>query len=145
MNYKDDGLGKVHFTERKNQSIDFSNIRLGNIVPCDIDLLCEVRKKFTIEYRNKAWIFIEFKYRDTPFPFGQRLMYERLVDDFTKLGKPSISILAEHNCTDPKTTVDASKCTVREVYWHGKWYKINDEPPILLDRAIRNFIKNELG
>lgn len=113
--------GQIHFPDRMKQPIDFSNIKLGSIVPCDIDLLCEVRRKFCTEYKNKAWIFTEIKYRDTPFPFGQRLMHERLVDDLAKTNKPAISILAEHDVDNPSQNIDAAQCIVRQYYNGGIW------------------------
>ena len=118
---KDSERGLVHYPDRMRQSINFNNIKIGKIVPCDIDLLCEVRRKFCIEYHNKAWIFAEIKFRDKNFPFGQKLMHERLVDDLTKTGKPAISILAEHDVEDPTQEVDAAECTVRNYYWNGAW------------------------
>lgn len=141
MIYTDENIGAVQFTDRKNQSINFNGIKLNKIVPCDIDLICECRKKFTTEYKNKAWIFTEFKYRDAPFPFGQKLMYERLVDDLNKIHKPAISILAEHYVDNPNVDIDAAKCVVREYYYKGKWYSRKCEPPLLLGDAINKFIE----
>ena len=108
------------------QPINFNNIKIGRIVPCDIDLLCEVRRKFCVEYKNKAWIFAEIKFRDKTFPYGQRLMHERLVDDLAKAGKPAISILAEHDVSDPTQEIDAAECTVREFYWRGEWHQCEE-------------------
>ena len=130
--------GQVHFLDRMKQPIDFSNIKIGSIVPCDIDLLCEVRRKFCTEYKNKAWIFTEIKYRDTPFPFGQRLMHERLVDDLAKVGKPAISILAEHDVDNPSQNIDAAQCVVRQCYFDGVW-KTPSKPRTLKD-LINSFI-----
>ena len=118
----DSTRGQVLYLERMKQPINFNNISLRKIVPCDIDLLCEVRRKFCTEYRNKAWIFAEIKFREKIFPNGQRLMHERLVDDLSKTGKPAISILAEHDIDDPSQEIDAAECTVREYYWQGKWH-----------------------
>lgn len=71
----DSTRGQVLYLERMKQPINFNNISLRKIVPCDIDLLCEVRRKFCTEYRNKAWIFAEIKFREKNFPNGQRLMH----------------------------------------------------------------------
>lgn len=113
--------GRVLNLVRMKQPVNFNNICINKIVPCDIDLLCELRRKFCIEYRNKAWIFAEFKLHDKNFPTGQKLMHERLVDDLSKTGKPAVSILAEHYVDDPTQEIDAAECTVREYYWRGMW------------------------
>lgn len=48
------GHGTLFAADRFYQPIDFSGIRIGNILPSDIDLICECGEKFTIEFKNKA-------------------------------------------------------------------------------------------
>lgn len=69
-------------------------------MPSDIDLICECGEKFTIEFKNKAWIFIELKYRNSEFTTGQSLTYQRLAQDLSKL-KPTVSVVAEHSVDNP--------------------------------------------
>ena len=123
---EDKTRGQILYLDRMKQPINFNNISIGKIVPCDIDLVCSLERKFCIEYHDKAWIFAEFKLRSKNFPTGQRLMHERLVDDLRKTGKPAISILAEHDIDDPTQEVDAAECIVREYYWNGKWHTCDD-------------------
>lgn len=136
---EDNTRGAVLYRERMKQPINFNNISIGKIVPCDIDLLCELRRKFCTEYHNKAWIFAEIKLRSKDFPKGQKLMHERLVDDLEKTGKPAISILAEHDVDDPTKEIDAAECTVRAFYWHGKWRACNGQK---MKDVIFSFIAN---
>ena len=113
MNYTDDNRGKILYPERRQQIIDFSGLRYGNITPTDCDGI--------IEYRDQAWVFIEIKYRDTEFPVGQKLMHERLANGLEKAGKKTLIILAEHYVDDPKQTINAAECIVRQIYFKGEW------------------------
>lgn len=128
--------GDVHYIKRLQQPINFNKIQIGKIVPCDIDIA--IGLKFQIEYQDKAWIFIEIKYRDAEFPTGQKLMHERLVKDLEQTNKPTLFILAEHYVDDPAQTVDAATCVVRQIYFKGEWlvpkgkYKLKD----VVDRFI---------
>lgn len=124
---EDKTRGQVQHLDRMKQPINFNNISIGSIVPCDIDLLCELRRKFCTEYKNKAWIFAEIKLRETPFKTGQRLMHERLVDDLAKTGKPAISLIAEHDVDDPLQEVDAAECMVRQYYFRGRWHECHEK------------------
>ena len=77
---------KIRNPYRMRQLIDFTGLELeGGIYPTDIDGL--------IEYHDQEYILIEVKYGKTKVPFGQRLAIERMVDDFTKIGKPAVAIV----------------------------------------------------
>ncbi len=92
------------------QLIDFQGLELdGGIYPTDLDAL--------IEYHNSEYIILEVKYRKAKVPYSQRLAIQRMVDDFTKVGKKAIAIVAEHSCSNPRTPVVAANCTVRELYY----------------------------
>lgn len=131
------GQGTLFAPDRFYQPIDFSGIRIGNILPSDIDLICECGEKFTVEFRNKAWIFIELKYRNAEFTKGQDLTYKRLVDDLSKL-KPAISIVAEHSVDDPKKAIDAAVCTIRQFYYRSIWHTCKN--PTTLKSFLNWFI-----
>ncbi len=91
----------------------------GKITPTDIDGL--------IEYRDKAYILLEVKYRDVELPHGQRLAIERIVKDTAKAGKKSIAIVAEHDVGDTNQQVDVADCIVREIYLFSEkqWRETN--------------------
>ena len=92
------------------QLIDFQGLELdGGIYPTDIDAL--------IEYHDSEYILLEVKFKKTKIPYGQRLAIQRMVDDFTKAGKRSVALVAEHYDSDPRKPVIAANCMVRELYY----------------------------
>ncbi len=98
------------------QLIDFDGLQIEeNIYPTDIDAI--------IEYHNGEYIIVEVKYKKTRMPFSQRVAIQRMVDDFTKLGKKAIAIIGEHHITDSRKPIVAADCNVREVYYgdEGIW------------------------
>jgi len=116
--------GKIYNYDRARQQIDFSGVKINQkITPTDFDAV--------IEYKDKAYIFIEYKYRDTTMPTGQRIAFERLVDDLNQL-KPSVLILASHD-TPVEEDIDGAGALVKGVYgshgyiekklWEGKTVK----------------------
>ena len=107
--------GKIQNRDRARQINDFSGLRFGNITPTDIDGL--------IEYKNKAYIIIELKYLTTKLPRGQELALERLTDDLTKSGKPTICIVASHEQNDPKEDIKVSDTIVIKYRRNRKWTK----------------------
>lgn len=125
-----DNRGVILNRERKKQIISFENIRYGNITPTDLDGL--------IEYKNKAFIFMEFKLRDAKLPKGQRLALERMVDACEKSGKDSVAFVCEHEVDNPKQDIDASEAKVREMYWNGRRRKRNKEK---ISDVIQKFIE----
>lgn len=109
--------GVITNPDRARQLRDYNGLQYGSITPTDIDGF--------IEYHDKAYIFIELKYKDAPLPFGQRLAYERLIDDLSKTGKPALCIIAVHKVSDPSVDIDVAKTIVGEYRWKGEWLTLN--------------------
>ncbi len=107
--------GKIYNYARASQQIDFRGLRFGNITPTDIDGL--------IEYKNIAYILMEFKLRSNAIPGGQRLALERMTDDYNKAGKASICIIASHDTDDVSVDIDAAKAIVTEYRYKSGWVK----------------------
>ena len=105
----------IYNRERLNQFVDYSNLTIGSIHPTDSD--------GEIEYKDKAWIFFEIKYRSKELTWGQSLAFRRKVDDITKSGKPAVLFVAEHYVDDVSQDIDAAECIVRSFYYQGKWYQ----------------------
>ena len=125
--------GEIHHIERAQQINSFKNMKYGKITPTDMDGM--------IEYKNKAYIFLEVKYKDKTLPFGQKLALERLVKD-TSINKYSIAIVCEHYIDDTRKQIDVADCNVRELYLSGenKW-----RPPAIamtVRELINLFIEN---
>ena len=131
MIYSNENRGIIQNRERSRQIIDFSSIRYDNITPTDSD--------GEIEYHDKAWVFIEIKYRDTGLPYGQRLAFERKVNDLCKANKQVICIVAEHYVDNPLEDIDAQKCIVREIYYNNKWHQYKDKN-VFLDDLVQRFL-----
>lgn len=128
MTYTDTNRGTIQFRNRRKQIIDFSGLRYDNITPTDCDGI--------IEYKNKAYVLFEIKYRNAEVPRGQLLALTRMVDDYKRANKYALLIIAEHNIDDAEQDIDAANCKVR------KWYDgIWRQNPLTLKELIDRFIK----
>lgn len=119
----------VQYPERLGQIVSFDGLQYGSITPTDIDGL--------IEYKNKAYAFIELKYKDAEMPYGQQLALERMVDDFTRVGKVATVFLCEHYVTDTNEEIIASESIVRSCYYRGNWV---DDGERTLKERLDSFI-----
>lgn len=125
---------RIHNPTRMKQLIDFRGLVVdGSIYPTDIDGL--------IEYRNSEYIIFEIKYNNADVPFGQRLALQRMVDDFTTIGKQAVAFICEHNVRDTQKPVVAAWCKVREIYYgkEREWRMPDYE--ITVREAIDSFQK----
>lgn len=117
------------------QLIDFQGLGLdGGVYPTDIDAI--------IEYHDTEYIVVEIKHKRGSVPYSQRLAIQRMVDDFTKIGKRAIALIAEHTSTDPRIPVIAADCRVRELYYgfEAEWREPNCT--ITVREAVDEFHKN---
>ena len=90
------------------------------------------------EYHNKAFVFMEYKYRDASLSTGQKIAYERLVDVIQNAGKCAVLLLCRHNVKDTYEIVDSSKSIVSDMYYKGKWREnINKSVKEVEDDIIR--------
>ena len=103
--------------DRIKQVIVFDGLQYGSITPTDID--------GCIEYKDKAVIFLEYKYVGNRMPDGQRLCLERLADDVQMSGREAVVMLCEHEISDVNEPVDAETSGVVSMYYCGKWHKRN--------------------
>ena len=104
--------GVYRHPARARQLLLFDGMQYGNITPTDIDA--------TIEYKDRARIFVEVKGKSKDVPTGQRLLLQRFVDDFRASGKDAIAIIAEHGVEDANQDVHLKDCSVREIYYKRK-------------------------
>lgn len=101
----------IHNPERAGQLKDFSGLRFGSILPTDIDAC--------IEYHDKLWVFIEFKYGPAMMLPGQRLAFQRLCADMGKV-KPTLGIIASH-WQYQSEQIDCGGARVVEICWLGNF------------------------
>lgn len=116
------------------QLVDFQGLGLdGGIYPTDLDAL--------IEYHDTEYILVELKFEKAKVPYGQRLAIQRMIDDFTRAGKRAIALVAEHNVPDPRKSVIAAHCRVRELYYgeEGRWREPTHE--LTVRQAVDDFRK----
>jgi hypothetical protein len=107
--------GAIQNRERYSQGRDFSGMRFPNdITPSDMDGV--------LEFSDKLFIFMEFKYDNTPISYGQKLMLKRLADTVCAAGKVGISIICEHQ---QKANADilCHQAVVREYRYLLEWRK----------------------
>jgi Holliday junction resolvase-like predicted endonuclease len=121
--------GVIRNVERKQQINDFSKLIIGKITPTDIDGV--------IEYKNKAYVFIEVKYNEAELPDGQRIALERMSKDLDKSGKQTMILVAQHSVADTSVSVDVAKCQVRKYYYKSNWRPPKN--PITVIEAINIF------
>lgn len=117
---------------RMKQLIDFQGLDVdGYIYPTDIDGL--------IEYKDSEYIIFEIKYGGAEVPVGQKLALQRMVDDFTKVGKQAVAFVCEHTVHDAEKPVIAAWCKVREIYYgkEKQWRAPDSE--ITVREAVDNF------
>lgn len=113
---------RIVFGRRIKQVIDFSGLQFGSIMPTDID--------GCIDWHGRALVLMEYKYRDTPLPYGQQIALTRMIDMAEATGKRAVLMVCEHEQADPEKNVEAADARVREIYHRGKWYEIGYKPTV---------------
>lgn len=117
---------------RMKQLIDFQWLDVdGYIYPTDIDGL--------IEYKDSEYIIFEIKYGGAEVPVGQKLALQRMVDDFTKVGKQAVAFVCEHTVRDAEKPVIAAWCKVREIYYGKEKQWRAPDAEITVREAVDNF------
>jgi len=106
--------GRIRHRERAKQLRDFSGLQFGLITPTDIDCM--------IEFRDRLYVFVEYKIEGAIMDLGQRLCFERLTRSIATSGRHAYAIVAEHN-TNVYSDIDAANAIVKEVCAGGKWHE----------------------
>lgn len=102
--------------------------------PTDIDGL--------IEYKDSEYILFEVKYGSAEVPVGQKLAIQRMVDDFTKVGKQAVAFVCEHTVRNHDKPVVMAWCKVREIYYGGEKQWRAPDSEITVREAIDSFLKH---
>lgn len=123
---------RIKNPRKMKQLIDFKELEVdGYIYPTDIDGL--------IEYKDSEYIIFEVKYGNSEVPFGQKLAIQRMVDDFTKVGKQAVAFICEHNVKNADTPVVAAWCKVREIYYGKEKQWRTPKVEITVREAVKSF------
>lgn len=81
--------------------------------PTDIDAV--------MEFDGKKLILIEYKTKGNTADTGQKLLLERIADNWkSKEGNDSIIIYCEHEQYDPNEDVDGGNAIVTGIYWQKR-------------------------
>jgi len=90
------------------QPIDYADIIKPPLAPTDIDGV--------IEWKGLGCIFLECKQKGKGMDAGQKLMYERLVQNNNRAKQFAVAVLFEHEEYDSSKPIIAWKCKVKEIY-----------------------------
>ena len=104
----------ILYEKRFKQSIIFDGLQDGLVSPTDID--------FCFEVGNKFLLIGDCKKDDAPFPTGQRLVIERIVDNWRATNKVSLGVIATHS-TSAEQSIMLANTVVTKVYYNGEWKK----------------------
>ena len=94
------------------QGRDFSGLHYGTITPTDIDAV--------LEFKDRAFVFIEAKYQGVALPYGQRLAIERLCDACNEADRASLALIVSHQ-TPPDRQVNYAACVVVKFRFRREW------------------------
>jgi hypothetical protein len=105
--------GKEYNRERAGQPKDYSGLTYGKITPTDIDGI--------VEFRDKLFVLLEYKFNGAEVPHGQKVCMERVVDAIASSQRVALAIVADHfNPTNQE--IDCANASVRTVYYRAKWH-----------------------
>lgn len=125
---------RINNPKKMSQLIDFKGCSVGpGMYPTDIDGL--------IEYKDSEYILFEVKLAGKPVPIGQRLAIQRMIDDFTKVGKQAVAFICDHTVKDPNKPIIMARCKVREIYYGGEKQWRAPDRTITVREAIDSFQK----
>ena len=120
--------GKIRNRDYAQILRDFSGLRWGRITPTDIDSF--------LDFGNKAFVFIESKFKGKALAGGQKLALERLVD---ACSVPSILLVVEHEC-GPGEDIEMGTLPVIQYRLRKQW-RI-PASPITTRHAIEAFLEH---
>ena len=125
---------RINNPKKMSQLIDFRGCSVGyGLYPTDIDGL--------IEYKDSEYILFEVKFAGKPVPIGQRLAIQRMIDDFTKVGKYAVAFVCDHTVKDPDRPIIMARCKVREIYYGKEKRWRAPDRAITVREAIDSFQK----
>ena len=134
--------GEIRNDEYAKVIYSFTALRYGNITPSDIDGYGYTTVPGCIEYKRNCFVFIEMKYQNgsSELDTGQRLMYERMVDDHKS---PAVCIVGEwtERNLNERGHVDVASCVVKKYY---KQYSNGNWPVIPVYMTVKKCIDDFL-
>ena len=121
---------------KAGQLINFDGLRWGKKSMSDIDAM--------FEYKNKLFVVIEYKYKDSPLPLGQKIALTTLVDTLNQV-KPALLIIASHSTPSHEGDIDAASAIVTKMYGRNGWINISDKPQQNVKSVVERFVYDKTG
>ncbi len=97
----------------EKQLVSYRDLRWGKITPTDLDGF--------LDFGNKIFVLIEYKYKTTPLDGGQEKALKRLVDSTRQ---PACLIHATHD-KPADQVIDGANAIVVRTYFGGCWFPDN--------------------
>ena len=126
-------MSLIRNSSQVKQAIDFSGIQNGKIHPSDIDAV--------LEFDNDILILIEVKRKGNKIPTGQRLLLERVCDNWKT--KKSVVLSVTHEFYDTTKDIPLNKCIVEKVYWSKSWRDNKNKDIISLLNELGKYWKSD--
>jgi hypothetical protein len=106
--------GLVYNRERKSQIINYNGLRVARMTPTDLDGI--------MEFRDKLFVFFEYKGQDAPLQDGQQTCLERLVNAIQTDDRHAVCFIIDH-FTHVHEDVDGANSLVRDFFYCNHWHK----------------------
>ena len=126
-------MSLIRNSNQVKQAIDFSGIQNGKIHPSDIDAV--------LEFDNDILILIEVKRKGNKIPTGQRLLLERVCDNWRT--KKSVVLFVTHEFYDTTKDIPLNKCIVEKVYWSKSWRDNKNKDIVSLLNELGKYWKSD--
>lgn len=120
-------MSLIRNTNEVVKAIDFTGVQNKLIHPSDIDAV--------LEFDNRILILIEVKQMGAPIPTGQRILLERLCDNWNTYSSVVLKVEYLPEQSDA-TRIPLDVCVVTEFYYQSRWQKLKN--PIALVRFINH-------
>lgn len=104
-------MGLIRNSNQTKQGIDFTGLQSGAIHPTDIDAV--------LEFSNRILILFEMKREGSDIPTGQRLVLERIVNQWSTNNKVGLAFKITHKFKDNTVDVPIEQCRVESIYMSG--------------------------
>lgn len=114
-------MSLIRNSKQTKQGVDFTGLQNGNIHPTDIDAV--------LEFDNKLLVLFEMKRKGNQIPLGQKILLERVCNNWSLNGKIAFAIKIEHEFYNDDVDVPIEKCKATEFYnvHTRKWHKTKKE------------------
>jgi hypothetical protein len=126
-------MSLIRNSNQVKQAIDFSGIQNGKIHPSDIDAV--------LEFDNDILILIEVKRKGNKIPTGQRLLLERVCDNWRT--RKSVVLFVTHEFYDTTKDIPLNKCIVEKVYWSKSWRDNKNKDIVSLLNELGKYWKSD--